>query len=62
MRRAFKAFIKELCKKKGNKWCQTNMRDPTPLFKRYHELNKEKREGQQFSELEFVLAPVWRTM
>lgn len=54
VRRAFKAFIKELCKKKGNKWCQANMRDPAPLFKRYHELNKEKCKGQQFSELEFV--------
>lgn len=52
--RAFKAFIGELRVIKGRKWYRANMYDPTPLFKRYHELNEEKEKGQEFSEKEFV--------
>jgi len=52
--RAFKAFIGDLCTNKGRKWCRANMHDPTPLFKRYHELGEEKEAGQEFSEKEFV--------
>jgi transposase len=39
---------------KGKKWYRANMHDPTPLFKRYHELSDEKAEHQEVSEKEFV--------
>lgn len=54
VRRAFKAFIEELSVKNGKKWYRANMYDPTPLYKRYHELSEVKEEGKAFSEKEFV--------
>jgi transposase len=52
--RAFKAFIQDLYENKGKRWWSANMHDPTPLYKRYHELCEDKEEGQDFSEKEFV--------
>jgi transposase len=54
VRRAFKAFIQDLYENKGKRWWRANMHDPTPLYKRYHELDEEKEDGQDFSEKEFV--------
>lgn len=52
--RAFKAFIKELSKSKGKRWYRANMHETSVLFKRFHELDEEKGENQEFSEKEFV--------
>jgi hypothetical protein len=52
--RAFKAFIQDLFENKGKQWRSANMHNPTPFFKRYHELSEEKDEGQEFSEKEFL--------
>lgn len=46
--RALKAFLESLREKMGEDWCRRNMLNPTPLFKRYHELEEE--EGLETSE------------
>lgn len=52
--RAFKEFVKDLFANKSKRWRKANVHDSSPLFKRYHELSREKNDGQEFSEKEFV--------
>jgi transposase len=41
--RALKAFLELLREKMGKDWCRRNMLDPTPLFKRYHDLEEDEK-------------------
>jgi transposase len=54
VRRAFQAFIQDLYENKGKRWCRANMHNPSPLYKRHHELSEVKETGQDLSEKEFI--------